>query len=219
MSENLLTADGAIDVEAMIAAASKGGEKLFGTFTCRLKEASVGKAFLDGGEHPTFKTLTAIFTILSGEHEKEDLYVRYKLFNANKRKDGTQAQSVNSGTVRFFTDLAALGELKYETKNGKKLIAKSGKSNGGAIGYDKDGNIGVFDAKGGVSTELLKKMWMERVVGKIIDISSEEAFFEDKSGTKRSFADRRILGLHDGKIAEPETADAEAVAEAGDDVY
>lgn len=203
---SFVNADGTLNIGQMISEASKNNfDKFYGTFTARLKSAEIGEAFVGGVKSPTAKTLTAVFTVLTGEHEKREIYLRYKLFN-NKKADGTPSVGSSSGTVRFFTELAAIGEAYVDGKDGKIL-------------YDKDGNLSVLGKNGG-SLELLKKLWMTKVAGKTVTIESKEEVMEDrKTGTKTPWQSVKLTGLAGPAKAADATIDDESVTEDDEEVF
>ena len=187
-----LNADGTLNVAQMIADASKGGGSKLpdGVYTCRLLSAEIQDARgpEKGSTLPGKKTLNAKFTIMAGEHEKEELYLSYKLFNVSDKVGST------SGTVRFFSDLTAIGEGYIDGKSVK-------------ITFDKDGNMAVI-TKTGPSVEALKKFWMTAFVGKFVSISSETQTGTDKT-TKREFSYglKSVVGLANAATAQNELPD------------
>jgi hypothetical protein len=173
-----LRADGTIDPAQMVADAQAGGGSKLpdGVYVARLLSVELADA---RGENktplPGKKKLNAKFTILQGEHEKEEVYVSYNLFNKSERVGST------SGTVRFLTDLAAIGEPV--AKSNVKLV------------FDKDGNMSVL-TKTGPSVEALKKLWATAFAGKAVRVKSELQTISTKDGSKgMEFALRTIVGL------------------------
>ncbi len=177
--------DGTIDPAQMVADAQAGGGSKLpdGVYVARLLSVELGDARGAGKvELPGKKKLNAKFTILQGEHTKEEIYVTYKLFN-NVKADGTQSVGQSSGTVRFLTDLAAIGAPV--AASGAKLV------------FDKDGNMSVL-TKTGPSIEALKKLWATAFAGKAVQIKSEiQIIFSDKAKTVKDgeFALRTVVGL------------------------
>ena len=180
MQMSFLNADGTLNVAQLIADASKGGGSKLpdGVYTCRLLSAEIQDARgpEKGSTLPGKKTLNAKFTIMAGEHEKEELYLSYTLFNKSDKVGST------SGTVRFFSDLAAIGEGYVDGKSVK-------------ITFDTNGNMAVI-TKTGPSVEALKKFWMTAFAGKFVNISSETQTGTDKA-TKREFTYglRSVVGI------------------------
>ena len=195
---SFVNADGTLNIGQMVSEASKNNfDKFYGTFTCRLLKAEIGEAYENGAKSPTKKTLTAVFTVLTGEQEKRELYLRYKLFN-NKKADGTPSVGNSSGTVRFFTELAAIGETYKDGTDGK-------------IVYDADGNLSVRGKNGG-SLELLKKLWMTKVAGKTVIIESREEESEIK-GSKVAWQSVKMIGLAGAPKADEAIVDESDVSE------
>lgn len=192
---SFLNADGTINAGQMVSEAlAGGGQKLpDGVYTCRLLSQEVRDALGEGKTPlPGKKKLDAKFVILTGEHEKEELYVSYKLFNGESGKVGS-----TSGTVRLLTDLAAIGHPVVES--GVKLV------------FDKDGNMAVVHASG-PSTEALKAHWAKAFAGKIVEISSKtETSTDKKNGKTFTYSVRQVIGLADksGTKEKAETAVSE----------
>jgi hypothetical protein len=187
-----LNSDGTLNVSQMLADANKGGggSKLpDGAYTCRLLSAEIQDA--KGAEKaplPGKKNLAAKFTIMSGEHEKAELYLSYALFNKSEKVGS------GSGTVRFFSDLNAIGEGYVDGKGVK-------------ITFDKDGNMGVL-TKTGPSVEALKKLWMTAFAGKFVSIQNEMQQGDDKkTGRKFEYALRTVVGLANAATTEDELPD------------
>jgi len=192
-----LRADGTIDPAQMVADAQAGGGSKLpdGVYVSRLLSVELADA---RGENktplPGKKKLNAKFAILQGEREKEEVYVSYNLFNKSERVGST------SGTVRFLTDLAAIGEPV--AKSNVKLV------------FDKDGNMSVL-TKTGPSVEALKKLWATAFAGKAVRIKSELQTISTKDGSKgMEFALRTVVGLVD---ATAETASADELPDAPED--
>src|SRR6202522_1293374 len=108
MQMSFLNADGTLNVAQLIADASKGGGSKLpdGVYTCRLLSAEIQDARgpEKGSTLPGKKTLNPKFTIMAGEHEKEEFFLSYTLFNKSAKVGST------SGTVRVFSDRATIRE-------------------------------------------------------------------------------------------------------------
>jgi hypothetical protein len=192
-----LRADGTIDPAQMVAEAQAGGGSKLpdGVYVSRLLSVELGDA---RGENktplPGKKKLNAKFTILSGEREKEEIYVSYNLFNKSEKVGST------SGTVRFLTDLAAIGSPV--AASGVKLV------------FDKDGNMSVL-TKTGPSVEALKKLWATAFAGKAVRINSETQTIRTTDGSKgQEFSLRTVLGL---AAAATEAASTDELPDAPED--
>lgn len=186
-----LRADGTIDPAQMVADAQAGGGSKLpdGVYVARLLSVELGDARGEGKVPlPGKKKLNAKFTILSGEREKEEIYVSYNLFNKSERVGST------SGTVRFLTDLTAIGE-PVAKQPGIKLV------------FDKDGNMSVL-TKTGASVEALKKLWATAFAGKAVRINSETQTIRTTDGTKgQEFSLRTVVGLAGAATAEAASTD------------
>lgn len=185
-----LNADGTINVGQMVADAQKGGGSKLpdGMYTSRLLSVELSDARgANKVELPGKKRLNAKFTILAGEHEKEELYVSYNLFNKSERVGST------SGTVRFLTDLESIGE-GVAKQTGIKLV------------FDPNGNMSVL-TKTGPSVEALKALWAKAFAGKAVTISSETQTINSKPGEPAGaeFSLRRVTGLVGGSSAAVES--------------
>jgi hypothetical protein len=199
-----LNQDGTINIGQMVADAQKGGGSKLpdGVYTSRLLSVELSDARGAGKvELPGKKRLNAKFTILTGEHEKEELYVSYNLFNKSERVGST------SGTVRFLTDLEAIGEGVAKQK-GIKLV------------FDTNGNMAVL-TKTGPSVEALKAVWAKAFAGKTVQISSEtQIIYSDKAKTVKDgeFALRLVVGLTTGTTTADESTDELPDAPSDDEV-
>jgi len=185
MSSSFLNADGTINAGKMVeeAQASGGSSLPDGTYICRLLSAEIVDARGPNKQPlPGKKKLMAKFTIQKGEYEKQELFLSYNLF-LNPKKDGSgPGVGSSSGTVRFITDLAAIGK-PYVDGNGSKLA------------LDKNGNMGLVTSKG-ILVEALKKLWMERVAGATISIEAKTETSERPGGNKFSFQIRKFIGIY-----------------------
>ena len=196
-----LRADGTIDPAQMVAEAQAGGGSKLpdGIYVSRLLSVELVDA---RGENktplPGKKKLNAKFTILSGEREKEEIYVSYNLFNKSEKVGST------SGTVRFLTDLAAIGSPV--AASGVKLV------------FDKDGNMSVL-TKTGPSVEALKKLWATAFAGKAVRIKSEKSIIsEAKDGVEeKSYPLRTVLGLVSTSSDSDVTVSADELPDAPED--
>lgn len=176
-----LNADGTINASQMVAEAAKGGGSKLpdGVYVCRLLTAELVDAVKWENNQkvalPGKKRLNTKFTIMSGEHEKEELYLSYDLYNKSDKPGST------SGTVRLLTDLAAIGQPI--TESGIKLV------------FDTHGNMAAVHSSG-PSVDALKAHWAKAFVGKLVRISSEMQKINAPGGAE--FALRRVVGLAGG---------------------